>query len=401
MDNRMLNRFSNLEIRISKLVIRSSRAGIFLLILITPALLFCAQNDRPAIKIGVMGPLTGPASAYGISQLNGVKLAVDEINKYEALPNNARIELVVADDQAEMARVGNLLIPMIYEDRILALIGCINSACTHVAQMVTVKAHVPMITTTSTDPSLTLSGSPYTFRCLADDLSQGRAIAEFVFKTKGYSRVALINQDNRYGRMGAKTIEEIAKELKRDVPVRATFAGKQKDFTEIVARIKKEKPDAIVIWGLYNGSALLTKALRSADITTPILGSDGLVSPMYIEMAGKAAEGIVVTYPFDADRNDPMTKRFVMAYTKQYGKPPDSFAAHSYDAMYILVRALQRSMAVDREKLKDAMLETKNFPGVTGPITFDENGNDTRDVILARIENGAFKPLRNEQSDKK
>ena len=356
----------------------------------------CAERDRPplppVIKVGVMGPLTGPAAAYGLSQRRGVELAAADVNASGEL-GRARVELVVADDQAKMSLAGNIIVRMIHTDGIAALIGAINSSCTHVAQMVTVKNLVPMITTTSTDPSITRAGSPWTFRCLSDDILQASELGRYIFSRRSLERVALLMQNNRYGKMGGRVLARMAKKEKRPLVLERLFEGKATDFSGDVDALIKARAAAVVIWGLYRPSALLVRKIRAAGWTGLILGADGLVSPAFLEIAGRAAEGVIVTFPFNPTSSDPVRQGFIRRYQRRYGHSPDSFAAHSYDALGLIVAAIKRKGA-SRHNIKDGLALTRDYHGVTGHITLDKEGNDTRRVQLARVARGRFVLLR-------
>ena len=125
----------------------------------------------------------------------------------------------------------------------------------------------------------------------------------------------------------------------------------------------------------------------------PYFGADGLVAQAFIDQAGEAAEGVVVTYPYDFFRNDPLTKDFNARFKAKHGYDPDSFAAHGYDTLMVLWQAVKRG-GLNRTRIRDALAETKDFHGVTGMISFDHRGNDMRGVDFAVVKDGKFLPLR-------
>ena len=360
----------------------------------TMVLLGCSgekpQGPRKTVRIGVMGPLTGPASGYGKSQLEGVRLAAETVNQGSG---PFMIELVVVDDKANMSTAAELVVDLVYEHEVSAIIGAINSSVTHVVEMVAAKTQVPMITTTSTDPSITRTGTYWAFRCLADDMLQGKALAEQILDVDGHRNLAVFRQDNRYGKMGGQEIIRMATAKGHPPAVDMLFQSEEENFSEHIDAVRKANVQAIVIWGLYKPSGKLVKALRLAGIHQPIYGADGMVHPDFLKYAEEHAEGTVVTFPFDPYRDTPETRDFIQAYTKEYGHSPDSFAAHSYDALMIIAGAIQRGNCMDRECIKDNMLLTKGLAGVTGTITLDETGNDIREVELARVRDGEFIPL--------
>ena len=348
--------------------------------------------SAPTIRVGVLSSLSGNGAQYGLAMKQGADMALTEINAAGGLLGKP-LELVYRDDRNDMGENGHQTVRLLFEDKVWAIIGSVHSGCTHVAARITLKAETPQLTTVSTDPTVQMIGSPWMFRCLADDRSQGKAIARMVFEKSGLKRVGLYQQKNRYGKMGGKTIAYISEQRKTPLIFRSFFDSEQTDFTEQVKIAQAEKPDGIIIWGLYGECAGLVKALRAAGLTMPVFGADGMTAPEFIKMAGSAAEGTIVTYPFDDTRNDPVTKRFLAAFAQKYGQPPDSFAAHAYDAVYMMARAIKLG-GLNKAKIRDALAATRDFPGVTGPISFNEYNDDVREVIFARVESGRFVPIK-------
>lgn len=350
------------------------------------------DTNPPTIRIGILASLSGSGAIYGQAMREGADLALEEINRRGGVLGRP-LELIYRDDRNDMGENGHQTVRLLFEDKVWAIIGSVHSGCTHVAARITLKAETPQLTTVSTDPTVQMIGSPWMFRCLADDRSQGRAIADLVFAKHGHRRVGLFQQRNRYGKMGGKTIAQIAETRGTPLIFKNFFVTDQKDFSEQVALLRQANPDAIIIWGLYTEAAGLVRAIRTAGLKMPIYGADGMVSPEFIRLAGEAAEGTIVTYPFDDTRNDPVTKRFIETFQKKYGKPPDSFAAHAYDAVYLMARAIERG-GLNKARIRDALAATRDFPGVTGPISFNEYNDDPREVIFARVEGGRFQPIK-------
>jgi branched-chain amino acid transport system substrate-binding protein len=346
----------------------------------------------PTVRVGVLTSLSGNGSQYGIAMKEGADMALAEINAAGGILGKP-LELIYRDDRNDMGENGHQTVKLLFDDHVWAIIGSVHSGCTHVAARITLKAETPQLTTVSTDPTVQMIGSPWMFRCLADDRSQGKAIARVVFEKQGLKKVGLFQQKNRYGKMGGKAIGYIAEQRKTPLIFRQYFESGQTDFSEQVNLARKERPDGIIIWGLYSECAGLVKALRGAGIDIPVFGADGMVAPEFIKMAGAAAEGVVVTYPFDDTRTDPVTKRFIASFAAKYGHSPDSFAAHAYDAVYLMTRAI-RIGGLNKAKIRDALASTRDFPGVTGVISFDEYNDDPREVIFARVENGRFVPVK-------
>jgi branched-chain amino acid transport system substrate-binding protein len=271
-----------------------------------------------------------------------------------------------------------------------------SSDTTHVALRLALKCEVPEITSISTDPTITQIVVPWIFRCLADDWSQSRALAKLVFAERGFKKVALLEHNNRYGRMGSAELKRVAQRMGRPIKVAIKYPSKVTDdeIRQHLKLIKDYGADAILNWGLYPQAARYVKMMHEMGMgDLPYFGADGLVAQAFIDQAGALAEGVVVTYPYDYFRDSPLTQSFNRRFEEKYGYPPDSFAAHGYDAMYIMWRGV-REGGMNRARIRDVLATTKDFHGVTGMISFDHRGNDMRGVDFAVVHEGQFLPLR-------
>ncbi|MCC7139950.1 MAG: ABC transporter substrate-binding protein [Planctomycetes bacterium] len=349
-------------------------------------------GPAPDAVVGVVGPLTGPAAAYGRSQLDGATLAAEEVAARGGAAG-ARLRLEPRDDGADQQRAAAHARELVVGAGVAAIVGAINSDCTHQVEMVAVKLHVPQVTTASTDPSVTDTGSPWIFRCLADDVLQARAVVEHLLGTARARAVALVCQQNRYGRMGIAEVARAVRAAGATVVADEGYASGTADFAPVAGRVAAARPDAVVVWSLYREGADFVAALRAAGCTATVYAGDGLVSPEYPARAGAAAEGTLVTFPFDPDAT-PASRDFVRRFTARFGHAPDSFAAHGHDAVLLLADAAERAGGWDRARLRDALSATDGLRGATGELRFDRTGNDLRPVRLARVVLGRFVPLR-------
>lgn len=352
-----------------------------------------ALAQPTTLTIGVCGGLTGPAAAYGVSVRRGAELAARQLTE-EGGVRGLPVRLVVVDDENRETLTSERVAALTYDDECAAILGTTDSGCTHVAARLALKSHVPLVMTVATDPSLTRLGNAWVFRNLADDRIQGRRLVEFIAGNRGLRRIFVAHVDTRYGRGGAAVIELAARSAGAAVLRRSAFQSGQRDFGPLVAEIRSSGADAIVIWGLYAEGAELLKQLRAGGVGLPVFGPDGLTSPAFLELAGTAAEGAVLTYPFDdTAASDPVVASFVAAYRAQWGSVPDSFAAHAFDAVHLVAEAARRA-GPDRTAIRDELARIRDFHGVTGVFSFDATGNSTLPVHLAVVQGGRFVLLR-------
>jgi len=366
-----------------------------------------AAYDAPpyegeTVRVGFIGCLSGPVNKYSGEMLKGAQLAMEQFNAeggYFGRP----FEIITRDDQAKMGLDGHVMVELIFDEEVLAILGSMSSDTTHVGLRVSLKSEIAQMTSISTDPSITQVVSPWMFRILADDWSQGRAMAKLVFHDLGLERVAIMERNNRYGRMGSTEIAKVAQRLGHPVQVKLKYDPAD-DFTDQLRIVKAYEPQALVIWGMYANAAKITQQARALGIDALILGADGLVSDQYIVQAGQHAEGAVVTFPYNDTRQTEATQGFIRDYTERYGHAPDSFAAHGYDAMLAVGTAILNAgeehgeeAGLNRARIRDQIALTGDLQGATGDIDFDHTGNDMRVVEFAIIEDGRFRYLDEER----
>ncbi|MBF0543984.1 MAG: ABC transporter substrate-binding protein [Candidatus Riflebacteria bacterium] len=361
------------------------------LLLTILGLFFIWGNKKPRFIVGVIGPLTGPASPYGKAQKNGVLLAASIINKSNSAAGRT-IEVIPIDDKNDKIVAAEAARDLIYKKGAFVIIGAISSDNTMNIQRVCEMAKIPMITAVSTNPFITRVNFSYTFRCLADDNTQAAELAGLTSGKMNLRRMAIIHDDNKYGSEGARTYKKVAEKLGQQIVAMEPYSGGASNFRDQIEKIRKFAPDGLVIWGLFRESALILRHAREANLNVPVFGGDGMALPAFLDLAGPAAENTVLTYPFDPSRGGLEATKFIESYRKAYQEDPDSFAAHGYDAMRLVGMALANSDGTS-EKLRDALIRIKSYDGTIGKGGFDETGNETRPVQLARVKNGAFNPL--------
>lgn len=341
-----------------------------------------------AVKIGFLGPLEGlPEAPLGRRMLQGAMLALEEANA-EGGYNGFPFALVTRNDRGTWGASSNEIVKL-DEEQVWAILGSIDGASTHIVLRVALKIWVPLVNTGSTDPTLTETRIPWIVRCIADDRQNGYALALYVFKRKGYPRVAVLRDNNRYGRTGIIEFRDAARRLGYPLLFELRYATGDTDFTAQLERIRQASAQAVVIWGNAEEAGLIVQQMRALGMQQAVLGADRLVSPEFLRVAGQAAEGVVVTYPYNPTRDDPRLQAFSRRYHQRFGEEPEAFAAHAYDGMTLLIQAI-RTAGLNRARIRDALTAVQTFRGVTGEIPFDATHNDVGPVWLAEVRHGKF-----------
>lgn len=343
------------------------------------------------VRIGFLGPLEGSVLVpQGMQMLHGAQLAAEEANKkggYKGIP----FKIMEHNDVGLWGAAANEVVKM-NDEGVWAWIGTIDDINTHVALRVTLKLEIPMINTGDPDPTLTETRIPWLMRNIADDRQSSYALVNYVYRKMGHKRVAIIRADNRYGRVGTMEFKDAALRIGHPHILEVRFADGETDFTTQLERIKKLKPDAVLIWGNAKESALILNQMREMGIDQPAYCSDRSVNPEFLKIAGNNAEGIITTCQYNPEANNPRLKAFQENYKKRFNQDPDVFAAHSYDAMNIIVDAIHR-VGLNRALIRDILLDMKTYQGyegITGKLVLDPSWNDIGTIYLAEIKNGKY-----------
>jgi branched-chain amino acid transport system substrate-binding protein len=342
---------------------------------------------QDTIKIGEFGSLTGDNASFGISQNNGVQLAVQEINDAGGVLGK-KIDLTLEDNQTKQGETTTIVRKLISQDHVIALIGEVASSKTLEAAPIAQAAKIPLIATAATNPRVTQTGD-YVFRvCFTDDF-QAVVIARFVLEKLKKTRVAFltdVKQDYSVGLTGiAKDyLEKHGAQIVRE----QSYSSGDKDFRAQLTDLKAANPDVIIITGYYPEASLIAKQARQFGIKAIFVGGDGWDGSSLIPVGGKAIEGAYFSNHYSNEDKSPAVQTFVQKYQKKYNAMPDAFAALGYDAVKLLADAIKRAGAPDPAKIRDAIADTKDFPGVSGSITINPQRNATKSAVILTIKDG-------------
>jgi ABC-type branched-subunit amino acid transport system substrate-binding protein len=349
-------------------------------------------TDLKEVRIGFLGPMEGSViQPLGKQMLQGSMLAIEEANKkggYKGFP----FKLMIHNDVGLWGAAANEVVKM-DDEKVWAFLGTIDDNNSHIALRATLKLEILNINTGDPDPTYTETNIPWGIRNIPDDRQSGYVLVERIFKKDKHSRVAVMRSNNRYGRVGILHFNRSATRVGYPIIIEERFSDGETDFKAQLERIKKTSPDAIVLWGNAKESALILKQIRELGMKQPVYGSDRMVNPEFLSIAGNLAEGIVTTCQYNPDANDPKLKAFKANYLKRFGQEPDVFAAHAYDGMNMLIEAIHK-VGLNRVLIRDVLTDMKTFQGyqgVTGKVIFDATWNNIRPLFIAEVIRGKFK----------
>jgi len=354
-----------------------------------------AAGDTPwvsgdTILIGEIGSLTGSEATFGISTRNAIELALKEVNAAGGVKGK-KIDIRVYDDQSKPEEAANAATRLINQDQVLLILGEVASTNSIAMANKAQPARVPMISNASTNPKVTEIGD-YIFRVCFIDPFQGYVMAKFAHDNLKFTRVAVLRDlGSDYSQGLADVFERKFTEMGGKIVARETYTKGSTDFRSQLTAIKRSQPDGIYIPGYYTDIGVIARQARELGINAKLMGGDGWDSSKLFELGGAAVEGSYFSNHYSADDPNPRIQKFIADYKAAYGSVPDALAALGYDAAMVAVDAIKRAPNFDRASVRNAIAQTKNFPGVTGMINLDDKRNATKPAVVLEVGKGKTK----------
>jgi ABC-type branched-chain amino acid transport systems, periplasmic component len=351
----------------------------------------CDKKEAAMIKIGAILPLTGEAAKYGQSAKNAIDLAVEEINNTGGI-NGKKVKIAFEDDQADPKIGVAVLQKLISVDRVTVAIGAMASSVTLAIAPIADKKHIILMSPASTAAAVTNAGD-YIFRVCASDMLEGKAMVDFLAQDKKFKRFGMIYIQNEYG-VGLKDVfVNRLKELGEALILSEAFQPNETDFRSQIQKLKNANLDGIYVVG-YKEQAIFFRQAKEYGLRVPFFATTMVEDPDLLEKAGASAmEGIVYTYrSYDPESSKDYVQQFVNKFKMKYNAIPDFYAGVGYDAARVVFDVISK-VGVNANDVKNALYQVKEFPGVTGSITFDENGDVIQPMRMKVIRNGKFQNL--------
>lgn len=345
------------------------------------------KQESTEIVIGEYGSLTGTTATFGISTRNGIDLAIEEANQAGGVVGK-KVRVIVEDDQGKPEEAQTVVTKLINKDRVVAVLGEVASSRSLAAAPVCQSNRIPMITPSSTNPKVTQIGD-YIFRVCFIDPFQGFVMAKFASQSLKFKNVAILRDiKNDYSVGLADVFVENFKKMGGRITTDQSYSEGDTDFSAQLTSIRATGPEAIFVPGYYTEVGLIARQARKLGLTIPLMGGDGWDSPKLWEIGGEALNDCYYSNHYSVDDPSPAIQKFVADYKKRFNQVPDAIAALGYDAARILFHAFQQAGGTDPAKVRDALSQVKDFPGVTGSITIDSNRNAVKPAVVLRVKNG-------------
>ena len=354
-----------------------------------PAALRAAHAQGATLKIGMVIPVTGPAAESGKYALTGAKIALERINKAGGVLGK-QVELITEDDQTTNPGAVLAFSKLAAQPDIVAFLGSIRSTQVHAMAPDLLKVAKPMMFG-GTDPQLTKIGNKWLFRFRPNDSYSGRVIATFGAETLGKKNWAVIHSTDAFGTNGSKALTEALGKVGAKVAIDQGYPNQSQDFTPVVLAIKQSGADIIGSYFTFeNDLAIFARQLRQLGVTIPWVGSPSITVATAVKLAGPALYGTYGVADYAEESSDASREFGKLYRAASGGVAPDNFGSWPHDAVGVLCAAINKAGSTDPEKIREAIIATKDYKGSEGTYNFDEFGDGLHGYNIVRNEKGTI-----------
>ncbi len=344
------------------------------------------KEDAQTIVVGHYASLTGSEATFGVSTDHGVVLAIEERNAAGGVKGK-KIELKTLDDASKSSEAGSVVQRLISEDHVVALIGEVASGSSLAGGKVAQQFGVPMVSPSSTNKKVTEGRDMVSRVCFLDEF-QGYVVAKFA-KDQKFDKVAILfDQAAPYSKGLAESFETELTALGGSIATKQAYTAGDADVSAQLQSIKTSGALAVFLPGYYTDVGNIVNQARKLGVTVPFLGGDGWDSSKLAEIGGAAIEGSYYSNHYSFEETRPEVQDFVTKFQKRWNETPDGLAALGYDAARVLFAAMDKAPTLGGKDLGAAIAATKDFPGVTGKITLDQNRDAVKQAVVVQMKGG-------------
>jgi branched-chain amino acid transport system substrate-binding protein len=341
-----------------------------------------AQSKEP-ILIGVTGPLTGQYAQYGAQWKRGFDVALDEINANGGI-NGRPLAYVFEDSQSDPRQTVTIARKYVADERIVVEIGDFSSAASMAASPIYQAAGLVQFGFSNSHPDFT-KGGDYIWSNAVNQKDEMPLLADFA-RDLGLKKVAILHLNSDWGRTAKDLLVAAIKERGGEVVGSEGYLADEKDFRSAIVRTRSAGPDSIALISYYPDGAQLTRQIRQAGITQPIIAGGSIYSPKFLELGGNEVNGVLTTVPFYPEDPRPLVQAFVRKFVAKFNEQPDAYNARAYDTV-ILLATVMRQFGADRKAIKEGLGKIKDVPSVVyDKVTFDTSTRRVADPHVSRIE---------------
>lgn len=357
-----------------------------------------APTGDPVV-VGAIVSATGPGSALGEQERNVLEMMQEVVNGQGGVLGRP-LKIVIEDDKSDPKEAVTAANRLLQQEKAVALIAATISSSTLAVKEIAASKQIPQIAMAAANDITDKAPMEWIWRTPHKDaLAAARALT-YVSETLGVKKIAVLHDENAFGSSGMAEIEKTAPTLGLEIVASESYKTNDTDLTAQLTKIKGANPEALIVWGTNPGPALAAKNMKQLSMTIPYIGSHGIANKSFIELAGDAAEGVAfpagrLLVPSSITEPDQktVTEEFIQAYQAKYSASPNTFAGYAFEAVKLLVNAIEKAGSTDAAAIQSAMNATQGFWGPDGQYNYSETNHDglvPEDMIMVKIEGGAW-----------
>ncbi len=348
--------------------------------------------------IGAVFDVTGPGSPLGTPERDTARMVEQLINKQGGIGGHP-VKFIYADNSSEEGKCVMSVKKMLDSDKVKVIIGPSTTGTTLAVAGICERSRVPIVSCAAGN-KITTPARPYIFKTAQADTHAIAKVIDYL-KSKKLTRIAFLNDSNAFGKSGLEQMNLQATKSKITLVAVESFGGKDPSMSAQLTRIKSKKPQALVVWGTNPGPAIIVREARQLGLRMPVVMSHGVANKKFIELAGSAANGVVLpagklTVASQIPSSDPQKKvllQYQSLFQKTYHRDADAFGGYAWDAAQLVTRAMKKA-GDNPAKIRAEIERTKNFVGVSGVFNFsakDHNGLGKSAFVMVKVDKGGFK----------
>ncbi|MFM9975664.1 MAG: branched-chain amino acid ABC transporter substrate-binding protein [Beijerinckiaceae bacterium] len=326
------------------------------------------------LKVGVIGPVTGPNAAFGKQLTDGAAQAFADINAKGGLLGRKLV--AVTGDDASDPKQGVSVANKLTSEGVKHVIGPFNSGVTMPVSEIYAENGAILITPSATNPKITERGLWNVFRTCGRDDQQGAVAASYLAKNFQGKKVAIVHDKTTYGQgLADETRKAMNAAGIKEVLYEGVNTG-EKDFSALITKAKAAAVDVIYWGGLHTEGGLIVRQMRDQGVRAPMMSGDGITSDEFATIAGPGAEGTLMTFPPDPRKRPEAAA--VLASFKAKGINPEAYTLYTYAAVEVMAQAAEATKTLDSKKIAEYIRTGVAFKTVIGELKFDKKGDITR-----------------------
>ena len=349
------------------------------------------KGRRQGLTLGLYCSLTGSQADFGIATRRGVELAVAQVNQAGGVLSQ-QVRLAAEDTRGDSNEAASAVTRLIDREGAVGILGEISSSLSLAGARVCQRKRIPMVTPSSTNPSVTQVGD-HIFRVCFIDPFQGEVMARFARNTLHFERVALfIDQSSAYSVGLAEAFQRAFTAQGGQIVNSQSYRAGETHFSAQLSPLLAAQPQAIFVPGYYTEVALIAREARGQGFQGRFLGGDGWDSPSLVQNDDDRLVGDFFSEGFAPEgATTEVAQGFVRRYREQHRSDPNGLAALGYDAALVMIDAIRRAGAAEPARIRAALAQTRDFQGATGSITLDADRNAVKSAVILEVRESGFR----------